>query len=48
MILATKVATKVVAWIFAALKTHSAVSYFSLNVGFHLKLQTIPEIKNMD
>ena len=43
------VATKVViTWIFAALKTHSTASYFSLNVDFRLKLQTIPEIKNMD
>ena len=30
---------------FAALMTHSTVSYFSLSFDFRLKLQTIPEIK---
>ena len=43
-----RAATKVVVtWIFAVLKTHSTVSYFSLNFGFCLKLQTIPDIKKM-
>ena len=39
-------ATKtLVAWIFAALKTHLTLSYFILNFDFFLKLQAIPEIK---
>ena len=34
----------VVTQIFAALKKHSTVSYFSYNFDFCLKLQTIPKI----
>ena len=43
-----RAATKVVVtWILAVLKTYSTVSYFSLNFGFCLELQTIPDFKKM-
>ena len=48
IIRSSRAATKVVVtWIFAVLKTHSTISYFSLNFGFCLKLQTILDIKTM-